>query len=90
MELETEWWQILVTVGIYYVILFVHTICAVSLIRCKWIAYIFQKYSILLIIFLMIGTGVYILKDSILFITPEEVKVAEVTVEDAVATAARW
>ena len=90
MELETEWWQLLVTVCIYYVILVLHTVCAVSLIRCKWVAYIFQKYSILLIIFLMIGTGVYILKDSILFVTPEEVKVVEATAEDAVVTAVRW
>jgi len=86
MELETEWWQILVTVALYYVILVVHTICAVSLIRCKWIAYAFQKYSILLIIFLMIGTGVYILKDSILFVDPADAKAVEVAATDAVVS----
>lgn len=70
MELETAGWQILVTVGVYYVILVVHTVCAVWLIRCKLIAQIFQDYSILLIICLMIGTGVYILKDSVIFVKP--------------------
>ncbi len=70
MELETAGWQISLTVIIYYIILILHTICAVWLIRCQWIARIFQKYSILLIICLMIGTGVYILKDSVLFVVP--------------------
>jgi len=88
MELETELWQILVTVALYYVILFFHTVCAVSLIRCKWIAYIFQKYSIFFIILLMIGTGVYILKDSILFVAPAEAEAiaADLQATDAAAS----
>ena len=70
MELETAGWQIMLTVLVYYIILVVHTVTAVWLIRCKFIAQLFQDYSILLIICLMIGTGVYILKDSVLFVLP--------------------
>jgi hypothetical protein len=67
LEDETSVTQILISIAVYYIMLVVHVVAAIALIRCKFIAKLFQTYSILLIIFLLIGTGVYILKDSVLF-----------------------
>jgi cadmium resistance protein CadD (predicted permease) len=67
LEDETSMTQILISIAVYYIMLVVHVVAAIALIRCKFIAKLFQTYSILFIIFLLIGTGIYILKDSVLF-----------------------
>ena len=87
MMLETSVWQVCGTVLIYYVILVVHTVLAITLIRCKWIAKLFQEYSILLIICLMVGTGIYILKDSIIFQKSGTEEAAQAAAEVALAGA---
>ena len=66
-EDEGAYYLILVSILVYYIMLVVHVFAAIALIRCNYIAQLFQKYSILLIIFLLIGTGVYILAGSVLF-----------------------
>jgi cadmium resistance protein CadD (predicted permease) len=67
LEDESDVQQVMISIVVYYIMLVVHVVAAIALIRCKVIARLFQTYSILLIIFLLIGTGVYILKDSVLF-----------------------
>ena len=68
LEEENNLGQVFSSIAVYYIMLVVHVVAAIALIRCKFIAKIFQDYSIIMIIFLLIGTGLYILKDSILFV----------------------
>ena len=68
LEEENTVGQVMSSIVVYYAMLIVHVIAAIGLIRCKLIARIFQDYSIIMIIFLLIGTGAYILKDSVLFV----------------------
>ena len=67
LEDESNVKQVFISIAVYYIMVVVHVVAAIALIRCKFIAKLFQTYSILFIIFLLIGTGVYILKDSVLF-----------------------
>ena len=67
LEDEATTQEVFLSILVYYIMLIVHVVAAIALIRCKFIANLFQTYSIFFIILLLIGTGVYILSDSVLF-----------------------
>ena len=67
LEDEATTQEVFLSILVYYIMLIVHVVAAIALIRCKFIANLFQTYSIFFIILLLIGTGIYILSDSVLF-----------------------